>query len=459
MKFNEVSVVKLFIYMYSLIKVSIKWNLTRRKMKRYITINSHDLNTVKNSRPFISSLVMTYVKYIRYTVTVGKTVQSLLQLLPFNIGSVINKLGSALTKDYVATMQNAEPACAYHMTEYIYYHIGMYKEDTPIFIRIVMICTQFFPSEDMKNIYNDILQYTNIKKSKKDEEFINKLSKLFSKSLESKPENESCPKRFQNISVFKRSRGIFSSQMSSFKKENTCVNLNEMIIKENDENQILEYVEDIAKSGVPYHVYKTKKYTYRIPSSEIQNIQKFKKSTDYDSISIKPLIDYVDTSDYGNRLKNDELYADTIKNSNYPWWYSIENKSQYVYFSSPIRSTIKNVHKIRLQSEGLEHQAIQLSKSKSKNTVRLFTDVQFSTLMFENGFPAGLIEIENPSVLDSQIDTTLTYYILNIPYSMPYIFIMFIVMWRAEGTFPIESELQAELTQEGLNNFNEQFNT
>jgi hypothetical protein len=229
-----------------------------------------------------------------------------------------------------------------------------------------------------------------------------------------------------------------------------------MIVIENDESQILEYAEDIVKNGVPYHVYKTKKYTYRIPSSEIQK----NKYNDYDSLSTEPLINYVDTSDDGNKLENNELYPDKIKNSNYPWWYSKKNKSEYVYFSSPIRSTIENVHKIRLQSEGLERQAIQLCKSGDyKNTVKVFSDVQFSTLIFDNGFPAGLIEIENPSVLGSQIDTTLTYYILNIPYSMPYIFIMFIVMWRAQGTFPIESELQAEITQQGANYFNEQFNT
>lgn len=440
--------------MYALIKVSIKWSLTQRKMKRFITVNSYNLNTTASSRPFISSLVMTYVKYIRYTVTIGKTVNTLLALLPFNIGSVINKLSAAFTKDYIATMQNAEPACAYHITEYVYFHLGMYKEDKQLLIRIIMICTQFFPSENMKNIYNDILRYTNINKSEKDEEFMNKFSKLFSKSLKSTPNNEDCPKRFQKISVFKKSRSALFSYTSSFKTEDICANLNQLVVKEKDESQKLEYVEDIAKSGMPYHVYRTQKYTYRIPSSEFKN----SKSIDDDPVSTEPLLNYVDTFD-NDTLKNRELYPDTIKNSDYPWWYDLKNKSQYVYFSYPTPSTIKNIHKISLKSEGLEHQAIELCKNDNKNTVKVFSDIEFSTLMHENGFPAGLIEIENPSVLGSQTDTSLRYYILNIPYSMPYMFIMFIVMWRIEGSFPIESELQTEITQEGVNYFNEHFNT
>lgn len=454
MKLNEISVVKLFIYMYSLMKISIKWKLTQRKMKRYIIVNSHQLNTtVKTPRPFISSLVMTYVKYIRYTVTIGKTVNSLLKLLPLNIGSVINKLGGAFTKDYIATMQNAEPACAYHLTEYVYYHLGMYKQDKQFFIRIIMICTEFFPSENMKNIYNDMLRYTNIDKSKKDEEFLTKFSKLFSKSLESKPKNEDCPNSFQNISLFKKSRSALSSYTSSFKKENVCVNFNQLVVNENDERQKLEYVEDMAKSGVAYHVYRTKKYTYRIPADEIKK----NESTDYDSIATEPLLSYIDTFD-DNTLKNNELYPDKIQISDYPWWYSSKNRSQYVYFSYPKNSSMESIHKVHLQSEGLEEQAIELCKSDKKNIVTVFSDIQFNTLMYENGFPAGILEIENPSVL-GPIDTSLTYYILNIPYSLPYMFIMFIVMWRAEGSFPIENELQAELTREGLDYFNEQFNT
>ena len=435
MNLKEINVIKLFIYMYSLIQISMKWTLTQRKIKRFIVINAHDLRTVKTSHQFISSLIMTYVKYIRYTVTVGKTVSSLLNLLPMNIGNIITKIGGAFTKDYIATMQNAEPACAYHLTEYFSYHLQVYKEDKSLFIQTVMICIGFFPSETMNNIYKDILQYTNVEKSEKDQEFLKKFSVLFSKSLKSEPKNEDCPRGFKNISMLKKSNSVVSSYVSSFKRENICVDLNQLVVIEKNVNQKLKYVKDIAKSGEAYHVYQTEKYVYRILADKFKS----NESTN-DSTSAESLLNNVDKL-HNPTPQINQQYTDVIRNSEYPWWYSSKNKYQYVYFSSSKRSNMKNIHKIRLQSVGNESQAILLSQSDNyKNTTRVFTDIQFNTLLHDNGFPAGIIEIENPSVLSNDINKNLTYYIINIPYSLPYMFIMFIVMWRAKEVYPIEKE-------------------
>lgn len=418
---KKMDLAKSFAYMYSLLSVANRWGLTARKLRRFITL-TYDSSYVQENSKFVDALAETYVSYVSYTVTVGSTVHALLDIIPF--GNILSHIGKSLTRDYVSTLSNAKDACSFQVSVYLKEVLQPLLPHASLLVQSLEIMTSFFEHETLEDMYASLVRLSGAETTNKYtvSVFASYLKSLF-KTIKT---TDTYRDELVPMNVFVKTR----KSLQKYFEKRANVNLNRNQIKitlaGHEYSDEIEFFKVVTINRKKYFKYHSEDRSYRISEVDVEKVRLKQGATPAPQSvkDLEKLSDSDETVTVGDVLPMTKPTVPVpLSDERVVWWKTAPSGRQMVCFNSKLVEEIEEIEALEV-GDGV--------KVSSRNGAS-------GKIRFSKDLSSTLYRVSNPYFVRASLEMASsedTLYVLNVPYSLPYIFTMFVCLWRASNELP-----------------------